>query len=287
MIRRTTAVLAVMAMALFGSAVTLAAVFAATVLFGGSVALAEEPDRTYTVTPGSSTTFATPPLSYADRLDCAEEFATGGHYLQKPNSANTRCTYGATETNGQRNLQRTVCRGPFTYSLPVNYGKLDPDVPDSARNKIVRPNGARWTVSVPDDTRIGEVFTITIAIEGVHDIYFNNIHDGFQLSSRGAGCTLTKTVEVEVVEPRANHQDTTPLATARANRPVASSGDYVPPNTSRCTVVQFNRPSPRHQHDKTNSTSFMSWCGDLGEYAPNGAKMVDLCAAADVDCRRY
>ena len=178
--------------------------------------------------------------------------------------------------NSVRNLERTACRGPFTYSLPVNYGG------------IVRPNGARWTVTVPDDTQVGEVFTVTITIEGVHDIYFDNLNDGYHLSSRGAGCTLTKTVEVEVVEPRANLEDTVPLAAARAGRPVASSGDYVPPNTSRCTVVQFNRPSPRHhQHDKTSSTSFMSWCGDLGEYAPNGAKMVDLCAAADVDCRRY
>ena len=247
----------------------------------------EPPDATYTVTPGASRTFSTPPLSYADRLDCPEKFASGGHYLQRLNGAGTRCEYGATETTGQRNLQRTVCRAPFTYSLPVNYGKLDPDVPNSPTNIIVRPNGARWTVSVPDETQVGEVFIITITIEGVHDIYFNNIHDGFQLSSRGAGCTLTKTVEVEVVEPRANLEDTVPLAAARAGRPVASSGDYVPPNTNRCTVVQFNRPSPRHQHDKPNSTSFMSWCGDLGEYAPNGAKMVDMCAAADVDCRRY
>ena len=145
MIRRTTAVLAVMATALFGSAVTLAAVFAATVLFGGSVALAEGPDRTYTVTPGSSRTFSTPPLSYADRLDCAEEFATGGHYLQKPNSANTRCEYGATETNGQRNLQRTVCRGPFTYSLPVSYGKLDPDAPDAPDSPRQPPEHHRPT----------------------------------------------------------------------------------------------------------------------------------------------
>ena len=177
-------------------------------------------------------TFVTPPLSYADRLDCPETFASGGHYLQKP--VGTRCEYGATETNGQRNLQRTVCRGPFTYSLPVNYGKLDPDKPDSARNVVVRPNGARWTVSVPDETQIGEVFTVTITIEGVHDIYFNNIHDGFQLSSRGAGCTLTKTVEVEVVgdlrarSASSNHRDAAPLAAARAGRPVASSGDYVP-----------------------------------------------------------
>ena len=271
----------------------LASVLAAVVLFGSSVALAEEPDATYEVKPGSSVTFVTPPLSYADRLDCPETFASGGHYLQKPNSANTRCEYGATETTGQRNLQRTVCRGPFTYSLPVNYGKLDPDKPDSARNVVVRPNGARWTVSVPDETQIGEVFTVTITIEGVHDIYFNNIHDGFQLSSRGAGCTLTKTVEVEVVgdlrarSASSNHRDAAPLAAARAGRPVASSGDYVPPSLSRCTIVQFNRSSLTNQHDKPNSTSSMSWCGDLGEYAPNGEQLTDLCAQADVDCRTY
>ena len=256
-------------------------------LFGSSVALAEEPGATYNVKPGASVTFVTPSLSYADRLDCEERFASQGHFLQQPNDANTRCEYGATETTGQRNLQRTACRGPFTYSLPVNYGKLDPDMPDSATNVIVRPNGARWTVAVPDETQVGEVFRVTITIEGVHDIYFNNIHDGFKLSSRGAGCTLTKTVEVEVVAPTANHRDAAPLAAAQAGRPVASSGDYVPPNTNRCTVVQFNRPHPTNQHDKPNSTSYMSWCGDLGEYAPNGRRLEDLCAEADVDCRRY
>ncbi len=256
-------------------------------LFGSSVALAEEPDATYNVKPGVSVTFVTPPLSSADRLDCEILFASQGHFLQKPNSANTRCEYGATETSTRRNLQRTACRGPFTYSLPFNYGKLDPDVPDSARNVIVRPNGARWTVAVPDETQIGEVFRVTITIEGVNDIYFNNIHDGFQLSSRGAGCTLTKTVEVEVIAPTANHRDAASLAAARAARPVASSGDYVPPNTNRCTVVQFNRPHPTSQHDKRSSTSSMSWCGDLGEYAPNGRRLEDLCAEADVDCRRY
>ena len=256
-------------------------------LFGSAVAMAEEPDATYEVKPGASVTFATPSLSYADRLDCEETFASLGHHLQRPNAANTRCEYGATATSTQRNLQRTACRGPFTYSLPVNYGKLDPDVPDSARNVIVRPNGARWTVAVPDETQIGEVFRVRITIEGVQDIYFNNIHDGFKLSTRGAGCTLTKSVEVEVVAPRANYQDTAALQSARASRPVASSGDYVPPSLNRCTVVQFNRSSPRNQHDKPNSTSSMSWCGDLGEYAPNGRRLEDLCAEADVDCRRY
>ncbi len=266
-------------------ALPLAVVAAA--LFGGSVALAE-PDATYTVRPGSSVTFSTPSLSYADRLDCEEIFSDRGHHLQKPNSANTRCEYGATDLNSYRNLQRTACRGPFTYSLPLDYGKLDPDKPDSARNVIVRPNGSRWTVSVPDETPIGEVFTVTIEINGVHDVYFSNIHDGFQLSSRGAGCTLTKTVEVEVVESSARSGgDAASLAAARADRPVASSGDYVPPNTNRCTVVQFNRSSPTNQHDKPNSTSSMSWCGDLGEYAPNGDLLADLCAEADVRCRTY
>ena len=258
-------------------------------LFGSSVALAEEPDATYKVRPGRSVTFVTPSLSYADRLDCEERFGGDGHHLQKPNSANTRCEYGATETSTRRNLQRTACRGPFTYSLPFNYGKLDPDVPDSARNVIVRPNGARWTVAVPDETQIGEVFRVTITIEGVNDIYFNNIHDGFQLSSRGAGCTLAKTVEVEVSagsERAASvDRDAAPLAAARAGRPVASSGDYVPPNKNRCTVVQFNRPTPGN--NKPRSTSSMSWCGDFGEYAPNGRRLADLCAEADVDCRRY
>ena len=263
----------------------LASVLAAVVLFGSSVALAEEPDATYEVKPGSSVTFVTPPLSYADRLDCEETFASGGHYLQK--QVGTKCSYGATETRSTRNLERTACRGPFTYSLPVNYGKLDPDVPDSARNVIVRPNGARWTVSVPDDTQVGEVFTITITIEGVHDIYFDNRHDGYQLSSAGVVCTLTKTVDVEVVAPTVNHRDAASLAGARAGRPVASSGDYVPPSLSRCTVVQFNRSSLTNQHDKPNSTSSMSWCGNLGEYAPNGDLLTDLCAQADVDCRTY
>ena len=254
-------------------------------LFGGSVALAEGPDRTYTVTPGSSRTFSTPPLSYADRLDCEERFASQGHSLQAPNSANTRCEYGATQSNSGRNLQRTVCRGPFTFSLPLNYGKLAPDIPDSPTNIIVRPNGARWTVSVPDETQVGEVFTVTIEIEGVHDIYFNNSHDGFQLSSRGARCTLTKTVEVEVVEPRANREDTVPLAAARSARPVARSGDYVPPNTNRCMVVEVSSPSLNPA--KPNTTGYMSWCGDLGGYAPNNEPLDELCAQEDVVCRRY
>ena len=259
---RLTALLAIIVMALFGSA----------------VALAEEPDATYKVRPGRSVTFVTPPLSFADRLDCEERFASDGHHLQRV--VGTKCSYGATETRTTRNLERTACRGPFTYSLPLNYGG------------VVRPNGTRWTVSVPVDTQVGEVFTVTITIEGVHDIYFNNAHDGYHLSSRGAGCTLTKTVDVEVVAPTArssstNHKDTAPLAGAQAGRPVASSDDYVPPSLNRCMVVQFNRSSPRHQTDMTNSRGSMSWCGDLGEYAPNGRRLEDLCAEANVDCRRY
>ena len=246
----------------------------------------EPPDARYTVRPGSSRTFSTPPLSFADRLDCEERFSSRGHHLQKPNDAGTRCTYGATELHGQRNFQRTACQGPFVHGLERDYGKLDPDEPESALNKIARPNGGRWTVSVPDDTQIGEVFIITITIEGVMDIYFDDRDDGLSRVTQGAVCERTKTVEVKVVAPRANHEDTAPLAAARAARPVASSGDYVPPNTSRCTVVQFNRPSPR-QYDNPSSTSFMSWCGDLGEYAPNGRRLDDLCAEADVDCRRY
>ena len=118
-------------------------------LFGSSVALAEEPGATYNVKPGASVTFVTPSLSYADRLDCEERFASQGHFLQKPTDANTRCEYGATETTGQRNLQRTACRGPFTYSLPVNYGKLDPDMPDSATNVIVTSAASLTGTQVP------------------------------------------------------------------------------------------------------------------------------------------
>ena len=274
---RFTALLAIIVMALFGSA----------------VALAEEPDATYKVRPGRSVTFVTPPLSFADRLDCEERFASDGHHLQRV--VGTKCSYGATETRTTRNLERTACRGPFTYSLPLNYGKLDPDAPDSARNVIVRPNGARWTVAVPDETQIGEVFRVTILIEGVNDIYFkrfNNPDQDFELSSRGAGCNLTKTVDVEVVAPTArssstNHKDTAPLAGARAAAKNASPDSYIPPNRNRCTVVQFNRPHPTIQHDKPSSTGYMSWCGDLGEYAPNGRRLADLCAEANVDCRRY
>ena len=259
---RFTALIAIIVMALFGSA----------------VAMAEEPDATYKVRPGRSVTFVTPPLSFADRLNCPEEFADSGHWLQKV--VGTKCSYGATETNGVRNLERTACRGPFTYSLPLNYGG------------IVRPNGARWTLTVPEETQIGEVFTVGIDIDGVNDIYFDNIHDGYHLSTRGAECTLTKTVEVEVVAPtarssNASHKDTAPLAGARAAAKSASPDSYIPPNTNRCTVVQFNRSSLTNQHDKPNSTSSMSWCGDFGEYAPNGRRLADLCAEANVDCRRY
>ena len=295
---RFTALLAIIVMALFGSA----------------VALAEEPDATYKVEPGASVTFVTPPLSLADRQNCEGT-------EQTLDRSTNRCVYGA-----QSDFQRTVCRGPFTYSLPVDYGKLDPDVPDGPNNSIVRPNGARWTVTIPGETQIGEVFTIVINIEGVHDIYSKNFYGSVEtpwsLVSRGAGCRLTKTVEVEVVAPwpppqpssvfrRLNivdtvlvavevevveptlkadaakeaHTDTAALQSAQASRPVAGSGDYVPPSLNRCTVVEVSSPSPNPV--KPNTTGYMSWCGDLGEYAPNGKRLADLCAQANVDCRRY
>ena len=271
---RFTALIAIIVMALFGSA----------------VAMAEEPDATYKVRPGRSVTFVTPSLSYADRLDCEERFGGDGHHLQKPNSANTRCEYGATETNGLRNLQRTACRGPFTYSLPFNYGKLDPDAPDSARNVIVRPNGARWTVAVPDETQIGEVFRVTITIEGVNDIYFNNIHDGFQLSFSGRGMHAGQDRrgrglgwfgEGRECRPRRGPpwqprvQDDPLLAQATTSRP------------TRTAARSFSSTGRPPGNNKPRSTSSMSWCGDFGEYAPNGRRLADLCAEANVDCRRY
>ena len=253
---RLTALLAIIVMALFGSA----------------VALAEEPDANYNVEPGASVTFVTPPLSLADRHNCE-----GAE--QTLDRSTNRCVYGA-----QSDFQRTVCRGPFTYSLPVDYGKLDPDVPD---NSIVRPNGARWTVTIPGDSQIGEVVTVTILIEGVMDVYHDASDDGIELVTQGAECALTRTIDIQVGAPAADHVDAPLLAAAQAGRPVASSDDYVPPSLNRCMVVQLNRSSPINEHDKTNSRGSMSWCGDLGEYAPNGRRLADLCAEAKVSCRQY
>ena len=239
-------------------------------LFGSAVAMAEEPDANYNVEPGASVTFVTPPLSLADRHNCE-----GAE--QTLDRSTNRCVYGA-----QSDFQRTVCRGPFTYSLPLNYGKFDPDVPD---NSIVRPNGARWTVTIPGDSQIGEVVTVTILIEGVMDVYHDTSDDGIELVTQGAECALTRTIEVQVGAPAADHVDAVPLAAAQAGRPVASSGDYVPPNTNRCMVVQIS--SQRSSGTKPDNTGSMSWCGDLGEYAPNGRRLADLCAEAKVSCRQY
>ena len=239
-------------------------------LFGSAVAMAEEPDANYNVEPGASVTFVTPPLSLADRHNCE-----GAE--QTLDRSTNRCVYGA-----QSDFQRTVCRGPFTYSLPVDYGKLDPDVPD---NSIVRPNGARWTVTIPGDSQIGEVVTVTILIEGVMDVYHDASDDGIELVTQGAECALTRTIDIQVGAPAADHVDAVPLAAAQAGRPVASSGDYVPPNTNRCMVVQIS--SQRSSGTKPDNTGSMSWCGDLGEYAPNGRRLADLCAEAKVSCRQY
>ena len=239
-------------------------------LFGSAVAMAEEPDANYNVEPGASVTFVTPPLSLADRHNCE-----GAE--QTLDRSTNRCVYGA-----QSDFQRTVCRGPFTYSLPVDYGKLDPDVPD---NSIVRPNGARWTATIPGDSQIGEVVTVTILIEGVMDVYHDTSDDGIELVTQGAECALTRTIDIQVGAPAADHVDAVPLAAAQAGRPVASSGDYVPPNTNRCMVVQIS--SQRSSGTKPDNTGSMSWCGDLGEYAPNGRRLADLCAEAKVSCRQY
>ena len=140
-------------------------------------------------------------------------------------------------------------------------------------------------MTIPGDSGIGEVVTVTILIEGVMDVYRRRFDDGIPVGHSGAECALTRTIEIQVGAPAADHVDAVPLAAAQAGRPVASSGDYVPPNTNRCTVVQIS--SQRSGGTKPDNTGSMSWCGDLGEYAPNGRRLEDLCAEAKVNCRRY
>ena len=97
---RLTALLAIIVMALFGSA----------------VAMAEEPDATYKVEPGASVTFVTPPLSLADRQNCE-----GAE--QTLDRSTNRCVYGAQSDFVADSMPRcrspTVCPWTMENSTPI------------------------------------------------------------------------------------------------------------------------------------------------------------------------
>ena len=213
-----------------------------------SVALAERAGCHLQVKPGASVTFVTTPMSSADRLDC-ESFSRQGHFLQTPCRREHQVRATGRLSRGQRKPSADAGRGPFTYSLPVR--QLDPGMPDGAIERH-RPLMARvGRLPFPTKRRSAK------SSSHEHDrrragSYFNNIHGGFQLSSRGAGCTLTKPSRSRVA-PRAHYQDTAALQSVRCRSQLLARAITSRPRTGRCTrsvgqVVHHKSARRAQQH---------------------------------------
>ena len=138
----------------------------------------------------------------------------------------------------------------------------------------------RQTIRIVENDRVTNTSTRACIVTGRGGVTPNRSGSGYSV-----GTAITSTAVAEIAITRSSSASNPALAQARENRPgtqrsnTHTPGAYVPPNTNRCTVVDFGN-------------SQMSWCGtfitDGVEYAPDGTPLSEICdKKSGAECTKH
>jgi len=288
-------------------AVTLMAVtlMGVTHFAGGELAHAEDPPITTTVTINEGQTRTFTVNAPSDRVQCQTDYQEdkGSYCLQTRHggsysgdiAADVAPRYGR-------------CNGPFslapttgTDGSTITYQHTDADGwigwgGNRERNDHVEVRGRQMRM-----VGVGDLNThyLTVALFGTQTVTLTDKDLGTGVITRStytAECSLEVRVRIYARGPNGetslqNAAVNAAFTQARANaRELTTTGrtegDYVPPNTNRCHVVQFDNGGE------------MSWCGTYrnengqavapdydGRRAGHDQTLAGLCRRADVTCR--
>ena len=239
------------------------AILVSLILFGQPPAQAQVPPADSTdaqETPTVTVSASTPTVSES-WLDC------GGANPRGLNDEG-RCPYQG--SHRASSYSHTICSGPWTYELNTPY--------KSGHDQGGTAGAAMTGTQITVDTSwakppAGEHTTIKIQylVTGTYDIWWNDsIGGGLRIIGQDAACSVTKSTTIRVNGPSQSTADRALIKRTSSDTvcgeggcidpdvgaiPTATQmqqrGDYVPPDSSRCTVVS------------TADGGTMSWCGTL------------------------
>lgn len=261
--------------------------------------------NTITVNTGQTTTITVSAPS--NRVQCH-----GLKDVGLRDSSGTYCVHQEhNDGRGRERVHAYACNSPYTLapdnhspgadanSTPpnINYvhgGSLNPPSAESAdgwitQNEMVSIKGRQVRI-----TGVGDSGTnyVSLTLYGTQRVRFTN--EGYgqpdTFTWETQTCELQVRVRVNVrgaTDTSVNDSFTQARTNARALTTTGrTEGDYVPPNTNRCHVVQFDNGGE------------MSWCGTYqnengqavapdydGRRAGHDQTLAELCRRADVTCR--
>ena len=255
--------------------------------------------NTITVSTGQRTTITVSAPSTSRRVQChgssdvALRAGTGTYCVHQRNNDGT----------GREGVQAYACNGPYSLApttgaggSTITYKHTDADGWIGMgglrqRNDLLEVRGRQLRVTGVGDSDTGYV---SLTLYGTQRVRFTieGYGNADTYSWETQTCALQVRVRVNVRGPAASTSVNEAFKQARTNaRELTTtrhtSGDYVPPNTSRCRVVRYDNGGE------------MSWCGTYTdengrEVAPDydgrrhghNQTLAELCRGTNVTCHR-
>ena len=279
-------------------AVTLMAV---TFFVGASPADAEDPPIVNTVTINAGQTRTITVSAPSDKVQCQTDYQEDkGSYCLQTKSGGLARNFDA--NSGARYY---ACNSPYSLAPTTNgagdtitYAHTDADGWIGMgglrqRNDLIEIRGRQLRL-----TGVGDPGTdyVPLTLYGTQRVRFTNEGYGSPdtYTWETQTCALQVRVRVNVRGPATSTSVNESVTQARTNvRELTTTGrtagDYIPPSTSRCRVVETTYTVYSNINPPNVQRGEMSWCGiyrdeNNREVAPTGQLLSDLCAEEGTTC---